>query len=590
MEKAEQPAEKQKADKTAYGFVVISPKMLELANLGIPKGEFMKEIAGMLVEFSGCDYLEIRAVREDKLYRCLAPTGKSDSIEVSFVPYNADKHDIIAPGLDINADSDFEHLCRDVASGKVDTALPYFTRRGSLWIDDTSIPLELSSETCKWAGGRTIHLGNEFKSLFVMRFEIERNNFGLLILKGKPPGFFSKDLIKSIEDIAYILGISFAHRLAQAELRERVKELTCLYGIAKVASEPESSLELILEETVKLLPPGWLYPQMATARIILNGNSYSTPGFKDDLQKLSSDIIADGKKRGIIEVAYTEKMPEMDEGPFLKEERSLIDAIATEIGLIIEHRHVEQEKEKLQEQLRHADRLATLGQLSAGVAHELNEPLGNILGFAQLVRKNPDMPEQIAKDIEKIEGASLHAREVVRKLMLFARQSPQQKNSVNLSELVKEGLYFFESRCAKAGIELIKELTEGLPNIIADKSQLHQVMINLIVNAIQAIPDKGRITIRTGADKNDVFLSVEDTGIGMTEEIQKNIFIPFFTTKDINEGTGLGLAVVHGIVTSHGGSISVNSQLGQGSCFKIKLPYQRQTPLNSSEEEKNGRK
>jgi signal transduction histidine kinase len=331
-------------------------------------------------------------------------------------------------------------------------------------------------------------------------------------------------------------------------------------------------LEEILHSIVELLPPAWLYPEIAFAEIILDDHSYSTPGFGEGKHQLMADIIVSGERRGRVKVVYLEEKPELDEGPFLKEERNLIDTIAREVAMIITRRQAEQDKLKLQEQLRHAERLATIGQLATGVAHELNEPLGNILGFAQLARKCPGLPKQVEQDIEKISTASLNAREVVKKLLIFARQMPPKKTKVNLNQLVEEGLSFFESRCVKEGIELACSLSPDLPEVAVDPSQLNQVLVNLIVNALQAMPKGGRLIIRTLTDKEHILLIVEDTGIGMSEEVMKQIFTPFFTTKDVGQGTGLGLPVVHGIVTSHGGSIQVESKVNQGTRFEIQLP------------------
>jgi len=267
-----------------------------------------------------------------------------------------------------------------------------------------------------------------------------------------------------------------------------------------------------------------------------------------------------------------EEKPELDEGPFLREERSLIDTVAREVAIIIERREAEAEKEMLQSQLMHADRLATIGELAAGVAHELNEPLNTILGFAQLAKKCQGLPQQAEEDMEKTIIASLHAREVVKKLMLFARRMPPKKTQVNLNQLVEEGLYFLESRCVKEGIELKRLLLPDLPEITADPGQLTQVLVNLVVNAIQAMPQGGKLTVQTLAGKGYVSLIVEDTGVGMSAEVMKNLFVPFFTTKELDQGTGLGLPVVHGIVTSHGGCIKVDSQPGSGSRFEVKLP------------------
>ena len=304
----------------------------------------------------------------------------------------------------------------------------------------------------------------------------------------------------------------------------------------------------------------------------MNGHAYSTRNFREGGQSQKANIVVSGEQRGVVEVVYLEKKPKLDEGPFLREERSLIEAIAREVALIVERKQTEEDKERLQDQLRHADRLATIGQLSAGVAHELNEPIGSILGFAQLIKKYPELSEQAIQDIEKITKASLHAREVVKKLMLFARQMPPQKTRVSLNQVIEEGLYFLESRCVKEGIKVARSLSPKLPEVIADHAQMTQVLVNIVVNAIQAMPDGGKLTIRTNASDRFISLKVEDTGVGMSEKVLKQIFLPFFTTKEIGQGTGLGLPVVHGIVTSHSGSINVDSKVGQGTKFEIQLP------------------
>jgi signal transduction histidine kinase len=391
-------------------------------------------------------------------------------------------------------------------------------------------------------------------------------------LKSASQDFFTKKDAQFYESIVQTLGIALIHRRAQVELRERIKELTCLYGIAKLVEQADISLKEILQGIVELLPSAWLYPEIASARIILDGRSYTTSHFREGVQRQLTEINVDGEERGAVEVAYSIEKPELDEGPFLKEERNLIDTVAREVALIIERKKTEEDKERLQEQLRHADRLATIGQLSAGVAHELNEPIGGILGFAQLIQKNSELPEQVKQDLEKIMKASLHAREVVKKLMLFARQVPPQKTPVNLNQVVEESLYFLESRCAKEGIKVVRLLSSNLPEVTADPAQMTQVLVNIAVNAIQAMPNGGKLTIQTKSSDKFVSLIVKDTGVGMGEDVMKQMFLPFFTTKDIGKGTGLGLSVVHGIVTSHGGSIKVDSKVGQGTTFEIQLP------------------
>ena len=374
-------------------------------------------------------------------------------------------------------------------------------------------------------------------------------------------------------------------QLSQSEkvaLRERIKELTCLYYIAQIASQPDKSLEDILQGIVKLLPSAWQYPEATLARLVLDSVSYTTGDFPASCQKQSAEVFVNGKPRGFIEIGYVQQKPDLDEGPFLKEERNLLNEVARQTALIIERKQAEEDKLKLHDQLRHADRLATVGMLAAGVAHELNEPLGNILGFAQLAKKCSEVPRSAKQDIEKIEKASLHAREIIQKLLVFARQVPPEKKQVNLNEVVEDGLYFFKARCAKEGIELVCNLCQNLPEIFADPVQLNQVLVNLVVNALQSMSGAGRITIQTQFYDHNVCLVVEDTGPGMNKEVLDKIFVPFFTTKDIGQGTGLGLPVVHGIVTAHGGSINVESNVGRGTRFEIRLPIREQRDIKET--------
>ncbi len=357
-----------------------------------------------------------------------------------------------------------------------------------------------------------------------------------------------------------------------AALQERVKELTCLLRMADIAGEPGISVEDILRQTVMSLAPAWQYPDITCARLSLDGKTYALPGFREGISSQCAEIRVQKEVRGYIEIHYLEKKPDLDEGPFLREERNLLNAVARQVGAVVERKQAEQERVHLQDQLRHADRLATLGLLAAGVAHELNEPLGNILGFAELARKCPGVPVSAERDLKKIEAASLHAREIIRKLLVFARQEPPRKEVVNLNDVVREGLFFLEARCAKAGISVIYALDPELPLIAADASQLNQVVVNLVVNALQAMPDGGRLSVRTRVEEGDVCLEVEDSGAGMSTEVLQRVFVPFFTTKDVGEGTGLGLPVVHGIISSHDGTVRIESAPGQGTRVDVLLP------------------
>ncbi len=549
-------------------FRALSHSILNCANRGEPKIDFMREVLCLILDFSSCD--AVRTIsREGGNLQCFS-ARRNDQAACSFenIPCPPSKNG------ESNSEqrSPLECLTQDVINRNADPMLPFFTAYGSFWTGDADKPLDFGQVTRGYSRFHGLIIGGEFLSIVIIPITVGTEIIGALELLARNRNRFTEFEIGLYEAVAQTLGVALVNQRAQAALRERIKELTCLYGIATLTEKVDISSQEILQGIVDLLPAAWQYPENTCAKIVFNGSTYISPCFKDGIDKQRAEIIVHEKSRGYVEVIYTEPKPTIDEGPFLREERKLIDTIATQINLIIEQKQAEEDRQRLQEQLRHADRLATIGQLSAGVAHELNEPLGGILGFAQLVKKTADLPPQTGSDIDKIINATLHAREVVKKLMLFARQMPTRKSLVDVNKMVKEGLYFLESRCQKAGVEMVRCLTPDLPLIRADQSQLYQVLVNLSVNAVQAMPGGGKLTISTSLVDGHILLRVEDTGIGMSKDIMNKLFIPFFTTKDVNEGTGLGLSVVHGIVTSHGGTIKVASEVGKGSIFEIQLP------------------
>jgi two-component system NtrC family sensor kinase len=376
-----------------------------------------------------------------------------------------------------------------------------------------------------------------------------------------------------------------ADRSPQRALQERVKELTCLYGVARLAERSELPLDELLRGIAALLPPAWQFPEAARARIVLDDAEYATPGFAPGLDRLRAPLVVGGRDRGLLEVVYLDRRPPADEGPFLAEERHLLDGVAREVAAILDRRDAQAERSRLERELLRADRLATVGQLAAGVAHELNEPLAAILGFAQLAQAAPNVPESIAADLGKIVQACLHAREVVRKLRLFARQLPEERHFVSLNDIIRDNTYLFAARCGREGIELVQELAPDLPAVVGNPAQLAQVLLNLVVNALQAMTPGGRLTLRTQNLGDRVALVVEDTGEGMSEDVLDQIFVPFFTTKDVDRGVGLGLAVVHGIVSAHGGTIVAESRPGAGSRFTVRFPAAGRGPGPAETEE-----
>jgi two-component system NtrC family sensor kinase len=359
---------------------------------------------------------------------------------------------------------------------------------------------------------------------------------------------------------------------SEIKLKERVKELNCLYELSKAAWEEKNDLGVIISKTLRILPAAMQHPDAAEASITIDAHEHATPKFHSCKFIIESDLTVDKKKYGKVKVGYrlspTKRTGKLT---FLPEEKRLLKTVAQELSLVIKRSSIEQEKESLQNQLRHAERLAFVGELSAGIAHELNEPLGRVLGFAQLIKKAGSLNAQQSEDLERIIKASLYSREIIKKLMIFSRQMPQQLTKVNLNDVVNNILYFIDVRFQSRGITITKNLDTTLPLIHADEVQISQVLVNLITNSVYAMPNGGEISVVTKKKERQVSLIVKDTGTGMPPEIKSKMFEPFFTTKPVGQGTGLGLSVVQGIIDSHGGKIQVTSAINKGTKVEIQL-------------------
>ncbi|MCB4756606.1 MAG: PAS domain S-box protein [Elusimicrobia bacterium] len=242
------------------------------------------------------------------------------------------------------------------------------------------------------------------------------------------------------------------------------------------------------------------------------------------------------------------------------------------------------ERKKLEAMLHQSEKLSAVGQLAAGVAHEINNPLGIILGFAQSIKSQASSDPSLSTALEFIEKEALRCKDLVQNLLVFSRSSRQdQQEEVDIKNAVEESLSLILAQSRVKDVELIKDLKEDLPPLVANKNQIQQIIINLCNNAMDAMPEKGTLTVRTDRlQKNGsdwIVVEVSDTGAGIPEEIQSRIFEPFFTTKEVGKGTGLGLSLVFEIVQRHKGTIDVKSEVGKGTTFTIYLPVQpRETP------------
>jgi two-component system NtrC family sensor kinase len=247
-----------------------------------------------------------------------------------------------------------------------------------------------------------------------------------------------------------------------------------------------------------------------------------------------------------------------------------------EWGRTLEKKVEERTKElrEAQAHLIQTEKLASLGKLAAGVAHEINNPLGGILIYSHLLLEDMDRDSPYYQNLEKIVKETTRCKDIVKGLLEFARPKEPETTSININELLDKSLSLVESQSLFQNIRVDKQYALDLPLIVADSSQLQQVFMNIILNAADAMQGNGDMTLRTSVDVDDKNLMIEftDTGPGISEENKKKIFDPFFTTKEVGQGTGLGLAISYSIIRKHQGTIDVLSAPGKGATFIVRLP------------------
>jgi two-component system, NtrC family, sensor kinase len=235
-------------------------------------------------------------------------------------------------------------------------------------------------------------------------------------------------------------------------------------------------------------------------------------------------------------------------------------------------------KQLARQQIGRSEQLASVGRLAAGVAHEINNPLTGVLAFADMLREKENMDDQDREDLDLIVRETKRAREIVRGLLDFARETPSQKVELAINDLLRETTRLLGKREAFQNIFIVEALEDNLPSVYGDKNQLQQVLVNLCLNACQAMPNGGTLMVASHCADGRVVVEVTDTGCGIKREHLDKIFEPFFTTKPVGKGTGLGLSVTYGIVQQHGGTLEVESQEGKGSTFRITLPAMAASP------------
>lgn len=362
-------------------------------------------------------------------------------------------------------------------------------------------------------------------------------------------------------------------------LNERLKELNCLYGFFRLAAETDKSIDEILADAVNLIPPSWQWPEITCARIVVDGKEFMTDGFVETEWKQIAEVTVSGERGGFVEVCYTQQKPQSDEGPFLEEEKDLIEALAEKIGCYIERKQAVSKLESINAELRDFVYIAS---------HDLREPLRKISSFGYLLKES--LGGKLDTDDQEnfefmIDGADRMTK-MIEGLLVYSRLNKDIESfeAVDLNEIVEQ-LEQLELNVLLQETNTIIEVSDAMPKVFGDCVQIKQLLQNLISNGIKYREENTgpRIIITAKQiDGEQVRVEVRDNGIGIQQEYHDDIFKMFrrLHSRQKYEGTGIGLAVCKKIVKRHKGLIGVESEPGQGSVFWFALPLAKDAVLS----------
>jgi len=413
---------------------------------------------------------------------------------------------------------------------------------------------------------KTIKTGEEFPTIF--RFLRKDGSY-----------FYAEELGRVIREGGKLVGVTgiirdiTERKKMEEALRENEEKLQRMFESATdgiVVTDLNGNIMEMNEAAVRLHGSD-------SKEKLIGQSTFELIAEKDRVRvmEILKNALEDGQIRRNVEITF---LTEDGREYFAEVSSALLrDAAGNSAGFIAIFRDIT-ERKKMEEQLIVADRLASIGELSSGLAHELNNPLTGIILLSELLLAK-DLPDDVREDLKVIDRELQRTAGIVRNLLTFARKHETEKQAANINSIIEKVLELRAYEQKVSNIEVNTQFAPALPEIMADGFLLQQVFINIIINAehfmIEA-HNKGTLTITTERVGNIVRASFVDDGLGIAQENLGHLFDPFFTTKEVGKGTGLGLSICHGIVTEHGGRIYAESELGKGATFIVELPIVEQ--------------
>jgi signal transduction histidine kinase/CheY-like chemotaxis protein len=404
--------------------------------------------------------------------------------------------------------------------------------------------------------------------------------------------------LRSLQGLGLEIGSELdPERLRAAVVRIASEALSARGALLAVLDGSRQRLEVLAHQGLSPAPPGLLALSGFAEDLLESGELQLLPdpqaraaawpdlGFLGPGGVLCAPLQILGKRSGVLLLHDGEGRRAFDDRDVRR-----LETLVRFVDVALSNSQLLTDVRQVQAQLVHTEKMSALGMLVSGVAHELNNPLTSVKGYAQLLLHNleglpgHEDPSQ-AKMLTKIASETDRAAKIVQNLLTFSRKRTTEKTPTDLNRVVEQVLELREYDLRVTNLEIVRDLAPSLPAVMADADQIQQVLLNLLTNAEHAIRDlgrPGRITVVSRAVEGRVRLEVGDDGPGIAPENLKRIFVPFFTTKEIGRGTGLGLSICYGIVQDHGGTIEVDSAVGRGSTFRLEFPALAEAVLPAS--------
>jgi two-component system, cell cycle sensor histidine kinase and response regulator CckA len=559
--------------------------LLDICNKAAGTRELIRDLTQYFQTLTGCDAVGVRLRQGDDF-----PYYETRGFPMEFVLAENSLCEIDPQGWlvrDVTGHPALDCMCGNIIRGRFDPTKPFFTANGSFWSSCTTELLASTTEADRQAKTRNRCNGEGYESVALIPMRTQGETFGLFQFNDKSKGRFTPEKIAMLETLVNYVAIALAKQEADEALREASQfnqQVIASAGEGLIVYGPDLRYQVWNAFMERLTG-------LAADEVLGKHPLEVFPFLRDSGVFERIELALAGHMPGGIDFEY--HLPRDDRtgwvtdtnAPLRNTKGEIIGVIGT-VRDITERKQAELEKEKAQAQFLQAQKMETVGRLAGGVAHDFNNLLTAISGYAGFVKNSLPPGGREHADIDQVIRAAERAAQLTRQLLAFSRRQIIEQRVIDPNQLILE-MDKMLRRLIGEQIELVTLPEQGVGLISADPSQIEQVLVNLAVNARDAMPEGGRLTVETarvtlcddyirrhdGVTAGEyVMLAVSDTGTGMTEEVKAHIFEPYFTTKGQGKGTGLGLATVFGIVKQHRGHIWVYSEPGRGTAFKIYLP------------------